>query len=250
MSYHYTRKKRKTSILFFVGSIFLLLLLFTPALHWGYNFFEKAFMSASKNTLFIKEKIQEISFKSRAELLEENHALQKENKRLSVENLRITYLESFLNKESELQKENPDSLQAKIISKKYNKHFILDKGEKDGVILTQPVLSESGSLLGFVSEVFDASAKVTLLVAKKEGIQALLFPSEISLDLVGNGNALLGQLPRDVELSKGDLVYSQNSGFLIGFVSYIDFDPRDPVKKIFVTSPESLQEIQFVQIQN
>lgn len=248
MSYRYTRKKQKTPILFFVGLVFLLVLLFTPALRWGYELFEKAFVSASHNTLFVKQKAREISFKSRAELVQENRTLKKENERLRIDNSRMSHLESFETQDSQIEREDKKPFSAKIISKKYNKHCIIDRGRDNGVFTGQPVLSENGSLLGFVSELFDMSAKVTLLTAKKQKVQGILFPRDITVDLIGNGNALVAELDRDVELEKGDLLYSQDSGFIIGSIAHIDFDPRDPVKKIFVAPLESLQEVQLVHI--
>lgn len=249
MKYHYDKKKRKNQITYIVLIIFLILVLFTPMYSYFYDFLEKPFTSISVNTSQIDQKSENIfkTWFSKKKLVEENKRLKTENQILLVDNLRTEYLEKTL---ETIHKPSFSVDEYSFVIQKNNNGIItINGGSKQGREIGEMIISQDGSLIGIVSNVFDITSYVSLFSENKRESTGILFPQDVSIIMYGNGNALVADLQRDFDVAIGDLVYSQDvAGRVIGRVSHIDFDPRDPVKTIFISRIHALESLQIVGI--
>ncbi len=245
------KQKRKRQILYTIAIVFLLLAIFTPLYHILYDSLEKPFVSAYTNTETLKQDAKNIfhTWFSKKKIIEENAELERQIAILKIDNLRTEYLESLLEK-SKLLENIDDKIIHGFVLKKNNEGVItINIGKDKNISKEDFVLSYDGALMGKVAEVFDRSAFVHLFIKNGMETPAILFPQDISITLIGNGNAMTTELNRDVEVSIGDIVYAQeNPGYIIGSVSAIDFDPRDPVKKVYIAPIHSITSLQEIGI--
>jgi cell shape-determining protein MreC len=243
------RQKRKKQMIYTAIVVFLLLALFTPFYHYIYDTLEKPFISAYKNTETLKQDSKNIfhTWFSKKKILEQNSELEKRIAILEVDNLRTEYLASLLEKEEILKKINDDAVYGFILKKNNDGVVTINKGNVDGIEKGNFIISYDGSLIGKIVDVFDYSSIVHLFVKNETEISAILFPQEISVILKGNGNAMFTELNRDVEVNVEDVVYAQEKpAYIIGVVSAIDFDPRDPVKRVYISPIHALSSLQQV----
>ena len=250
MSFREKKEKKKKRMIFAFASFFLSVMIFTPFFRVLFSFLEKPFLSAYVHSAEIKNESENIfsAFFYAKKIKEENKQLKEKLALLEVDNLRTAYLASLLEKNNLLSTEKTS--QTALVLKKNNEGaFTINKGEKDGVNKNDYVLSFDGSLVGEVSQVFAHSSRVNFFTKNNISLSAILFPENISLDLLGNGNALVVEINRDVAVEQGDLLFSQKKPeFMVGKVSAIDFDPRDPMKKIYISPLHSLSVLQEVKI--
>lgn len=248
MSYHYSRKKKSKNIFFFIGALLLLLILFTPLTKTLYSLFEQPLLVASTNSSFLKSKFTPLfsARPSREKLFLENKRLREENMKLQASVLKLEHLDALAKK---IEEYPGNQVLAAFVSRPHENSVILNKGAEDTVSVGDSVFSPAGILLGEIKEVFDRSSVLALLPSVDLKTEAVLFPSEKSIELLGNGNALVAKLSRDTEVSVGDLVFSQSHfGTLLGSIAHVSFDPRDPVKEIFVAPAADIYGIQLVSI--
>lgn len=251
MSYHYNRQKKKKRIIYFILSVFVFLALFTPFYSYIYDIFERPFKSAYLNTEELKKDSKNLFFTwfSKKKLIEENENLEKKNSTLNIDILRTEYLESLLEKATYIINLNPNISMSSVIRKNNSGTIMILGGEDSFFSLEDAVINYDGTLIGEISSVFDKTSQVDLLIKNNKKTFGILFPQNISIEMNGNGNALVSELSRDIELEIGDIIYSQNEpGYIIGTVSAIDFDPRDPVKQVYISPMNSIQSLQEVGI--
>jgi cell shape-determining protein MreC len=246
------KQKRRKQIMYTMFIVLILLAFFTSFYHSLYNFLEKPFVNIYKNTETLKQDSKNIfhTWFSKKKILEENEELKKQIAILEVDNLRAEYLASLLEKEEILKNIISGNTIYGFILKKNNDGVVtIDKGGIDNVSKDDFVLSYDGSLIGIVTDVFDYSSFVSLFTKNEMEVSAILFPQDISVNLKGNGNAMFTELNRDIEIKVGDIVYSQeNPGYIIGLVSFVDFDPRDPVKKVYIAPIHNILSLQQIGI--
>ncbi len=126
---------------------------------------------------------------------------------------------------------------------------ILVERTSDEVSKGDAVLAPDGTLIGFVEEVYPKSIRVRLVSSNGEEVQAILVPGDLTLTLRGDGKNLTGEVPRELEISEGDILFAQCLPETpVGEVVSIDFDPRDPSKRFTVQAPFALSQIQSVLI--
>ncbi len=251
------RKKNTKKLRYLFLSLILILLLFTPFQESVYTFFEsffaKQFQQAHINAKNEKTFLQSL-FRGK-ELLKENTKLREEIARLKQKNFNLMRHEKWSRMDEIFQKELAQThfIPSFVLKKNENQSFIIQGGKNQNIQVGDLVLASDLSLVGEVKEVFKKTALVRLFSQKDAFIDAILFPEELSVRLQGNGEALYGELSRDVEVSLGDPLYAQEKPqFLLGVVSAIDFDPRDPVKRIYVSpliSPSSIQALAILKKQ-
>lgn len=245
------KMKRKRKIIYFMIGIFLFLAIFTPFYSYIYDLLEKPFISVYTNTAALKKNSKNLFYTwfSKKKLIEKNEELEKKIALLKVDVMRTEYLESVLEKNNIIQ-----TLDYKIIStsilRKNNSGMISILGGKDSDFLVgDNVIYNDGTIIGKISKVFDKTSQVSLFVKNNTKTSAILFPQDISIELMGNGNAMFAELNRDIDVNTDDVVYSQNNpGYIIGIVSHIDFDPRDPMKKVYISPIHPIQSLQNIGI--
>lgn len=111
-----------------------------------------------------------------------------------------------------LQKEFKLTL-TQVIGKDISQDFLLiDKGVKDNVSENMPVITQQKVLVGRISEVYDKFSKVMLISNKDSSFDAKI--NDISGVVKGQGNLriLFNFIPREENLSQGDLVVTSALG--------------------------------------
>ena len=106
------------------------------------------------------------------------------------------------------------------------------------------------SLLGFISNVGENTSTVTLYSAdgnEKKGYLSK-FSTEITIKGIGSGT-LESHIPRDISIAKGDVITDRlNPELVIGIVQDIQFDERDPFKKILIQPEINLNSLIIVSV--
>jgi len=124
---------------------------------------------------FGKDLINDVSsyFAFKQNLLNENENLQKENAELKAYVMQMADIESEnleLNNKLNIQKKYfKDSVVTQILNLNYqgqNHHFLVDKGETDGVYIGQIVVDKSG-IVGQVIEVNNASSVIRTILSNE-----------------------------------------------------------------------------------
>jgi len=154
----------------------------------------------------------------------------------------------------EFQKEFKLTL-AQIISKDISQDFILiDKGSKDGISKNMPVITQQKVLVGKICEIYKNFSKVMLVSNKESSFDAKIFKKEpsslkelgslnsekdISGVVKGQGNfrILFDLIPREENLSEGDIVITSvlggifPKGLLVGKIKEIKKSDVEPFQQ-------------------
>lgn len=250
MRSHYNNKKSKKNIIYVFFSLFFCIILFTPFSRFVYDLLETPFRHLSVNSENFKNTSTHVlhTWYNKKKILEENQILKNKNNILHVDLLRTSFLEERLEDITET-KLDFNTKPSFIIQKNNNGQITIQGGKNLKRNIDDYVFSYDGSLVGVISRVFDKSSYVSLFTKKDQESYGVLFPQDISITMQGNGNALVAEIARDIDVSVGDLVYSQMlPGHIMGQVSSIDFDPRDPSKKVFISRIYSLNSLQVVAV--
>ena len=255
MSYRYDKEKKQKNILYTVGIIFIVIIFFTPTLTYLYDGFEKPLTSlwnASYNVKTAGEDLTTTLFKKHR-LLKENEELKEQLHLLNAEVERVPYLESLLaSYEAMTENSLGDEiiLPAEVLARSpltTSGTLIINRGERDGVTPGDTVVAYNNILIGYVAEVFDTTSRVTLYTHNTIETQAIFYPEEESITLIGHGGGYKTELPRETEAEVGSIAYSQGEpGRVMGIVQKIVFDPRDPFKQVYLSLPISLNHVQVV----
>jgi len=181
------KKKRKNRSLFSKHEINLNLLIVLLIVNFSVysSNQDNSFLNSIKRSLqlapqsislifeFGKDLINDVSsyFAFKQNLLNENENLQKENAELKAYVMRMADIESEnleLNNKLNIQKKYfKDSVVTQILNLNYqgqNHHFLVDKGETDGVYIGQIVVDKSG-IVGQIIEVNNASSVVRTILS-------------------------------------------------------------------------------------
>ena len=182
-------KKRKNRFLFSKNEINLNLLIILLIINFSVysSNQDNSFLNSIKRSLqlapqsislifeFGKDLINDVSsyFAFKQNLLNENENLQKENAELKAYVMQMADIESEnheLNNKLNIQKKYfKDSVVTQILNLNYqgqNHHFLVDKGETDGVYIGQIVVDKSG-IVGQVIEVNNASSLVRTILSNE-----------------------------------------------------------------------------------
>lgn len=197
-----------------------------------------------------------ISFLKAGSLKKENEELKSENEALLSQ---IAFLRSLKTENESLRQALNIELQkdftltiANIIGKDIGQDFILiDKGAKDGLSQNTPVVTSQKVLLGKVVEVYKSSSKVMLVSNKKSSFDAKIQDKDVSGVAKGEGNfkIILDLVPRDKEVSGGDLIATTNlggifpAGILVGKVKDPKKNDVDPFWQIEIEPAFDINKI-------
>jgi|AntAceMinimDraft_6_1070360.scaffolds.fasta_scaffold06730_2 cell shape-determining protein MreC len=255
MSYRYDKEKKKKKW-YVVGIIILIISFFTPASAFLFDLVEKPFVEVSQTNSHTSKKIRTYfeAFFLRVKIVEENTELRKKVELLEINNLRTRYLEDQLSSLS-LQEKTESDVIASIISHDglgYSDTLLINRGYSDSVRVDDIVVSETGVMIGYVSETYDISSRVVLYSKDGQDISGILYPHNLVLDAIGYGNgSLFIKAQREIDAQVGDIFYSvQQPGRIIAIVRDIVFDPRDPFKRVYLSYPTNIRSIRNVIVTN
>lgn len=197
-----------------------------------------------------------ISFLKTGFLKKENEELKSENEALLSQ---IAFLKNLKTENESLRQALNIELQkdftltiASVIGKDIGQDFILiDKGSKDGVAQNTPVVTSQKVLLGKAVEVYKNYSKVMLVSNKKSSFDAKIQDKDVSGVAKGEGNfkIILDLIPRDKEVSGGDLIATTNlggifpAGILVGKVKDPKKNDVDPFWQIEIEPAFDINKI-------
>ena len=128
--------------------------------------------------------------------------------------------------------------------------MVLDRGERDGIVLNAPVFSGRDQVIGHISKVYKRSAVVTLASAPGVESTVYLIGPDIYTSAVGEGGGVLRVgVPQGIPIAPGDLVVipSFDAG-VYGLISAVNSEPTRPQQYGYVTLDRSLQSIRWVAV--
>ena len=205
-----------------------------------------------------KEKIHSYRayFVSKKELQKEVDLLRIENSKFKLGVVDRNALDDENTKLKEIlnRKKNISTLLGVVIARPGQSLYdtlIVDVGRDHNVSVGAKVFVEGETLVGYVEEVYDKTAKVVLYSAPGQVVEALSSPGDVPLSMQGRGGGNFEiELPRDVELLIGSsVVFPDIHPYVLGTIGDVTFDPRDPFQTVLVSLPINIQHIKFVEIQ-
>lgn len=149
-----------------------------------------------------------------------------------------------------------DFLAAQIIAKEptnWLNSLIIDKGQKSGIAINQPVMSFS-SLIGKIIEVGGSTAKVLLISDANSRVVVLIQRTRVEgmLEGIGNGLCRLKYMPVNSDVKLGDKVVSAGvggvypKGLIIGNIESIRIERGGIYKSGIVKPAASLSGLEEV----
>ena len=200
----------------------------------------KVFMPFQNMFVYVKNKItkndEEISNinslkQENQELKQENSNLKEAQRKLEILKSENNTLKEYLNLKEKYG--NYETKPANVIERtysNYDKIVVINIGEKDGIAVNMPVISESG-LVGHVISVTDSTAKVQTILDTASTVSANISTSEQSILAKGtlsSTNMLrASSIPAEATILQGDEVTTSGlggiyqKGILIGTISEI-----------------------------
>ena len=132
----------------------------------------------------------------------------------------------------------------------------VERGARDGVKSKSLVIDEDGFLIGFVREVYNEIARITLASNPGEEFEGEVLPSRTRVLLKGLGNRTLALtlVPAEASIQNGDLVtFSGVSGIRashpLGKISIVRSGGSSVFKEanaILVSQPERLKNVLII----
>jgi cell shape-determining protein MreC len=139
---------------------------------------------------------------------------------------------------------------ARILSNLESSPFstlIIDVAEKDGISVQDIAVIENGIAIGFISEIGKKTSLITLYTAPLQKTEISIGGAIVHMSGRGGGNAF-AEIPRDIDISEGELAILRGSKFAVGTIGKIESYPADAFKKIYINVPSSINSQKFVKI--
>ncbi|MGR6873516.1 rod shape-determining protein MreC [Pseudomonas sp. HK3] len=198
---------------------------------------------------------------SRASLQEENDRLRNESLVLKQKVQQMVSLRSENNRLRDLLNASElldDKVQvAELIGvdpDPYTHHIIINKGEKHGVFVGQPILDGQG-LMGQVIEVLPFTSRVLLLADSNHAIPVLVNRNGIRAIAVGSGQLdelALIYVPDTADIKEGDLLVSSGlgsrypRGYPVATITKVAHDPGEPFAIVSARPSAQLDRSRYV----
>lgn len=136
----------------------------------------------------------------------------------------------------------------------YTHHIIINKGEKHGVFVGQPILDAQG-LMGQVIEVLPYTSRVLLLADSNHAIPVLVNRNGIRAIAVGSGRLdelALIYVPDTADIKEGDLLVSSGlgsrypRGYPVATITSVEHDPGEPFALVSARPSAQLDRSRYV----
>lgn len=196
------------------------------------------------------------------ELSDENQALRAENERLNAEVARLRENETRLQQLSQLlqvKEAHPDEqfLAANVFAREpsnVKEMVAIDRGKRDGVREGMVAVTEGGSLVGSITQVFDDYAWVTLITDPDSAVSAMIQESRAQGVVSGSYSRRLTMefLRQAAVVNEGDMVLTSGiggsfpPGLVIGRVSAVKSSQQEIFKDVTVEPLASLSRLETV----
>ena len=131
--------------------------------------------------------------------------------------------------------------------------LIVNRGQKNGVEEGMAVVVSEG-LIGYVSEVYDNSSRVTLITNSSYNNTSVKVKDLYLILEYDKDHLIINQLDNKDEIKKGDIVYTSGltdkfpAGITIGYISKIEDNSYGTGKKLYVDSYFDINSLRYVSI--
>lgn len=129
---------------------------------------------------------------------------------------------------------------------------IVNRGQKNGVEKGMAVVVSEG-LVGYVSDVYDTSSRVTLITNSSYNKTSVRVNDiYLILEYDSNNNLIINQLDNSDKIKVGDVVYTSGltdkfpAGLTIGYISKIEDNSYGTGKKLYVDLYYDINAIRYV----
>jgi rod shape-determining protein MreC len=190
------------------------------------------------------------SLSTRGSLKEQNARLSSQNRELRLRLLRLDSLEQENRRLREARASSARVAERSLVAEilridldPFRQRVLVDKGSRDDVFVGQAALDGSG-VFGQVTRVGPVSAEIIMISDPDHAIPVQINRTGVRTIAVGQGQAgslLLPYLPRNADVSEGDLVVSSGlggvfpPGYPVATVSEVRSDPSEPLLTVSAT---------------
>lgn len=253
-------KRRKTEKVILVTIAIILFFFFRNSIFKGFSF---AFHFVSRPFLVLGNNIGNgfenlgVYFNTQKNLYLENEVLKfqlKENE-AKMSNYNSVLDENEKMKEMMKRKNIGENFVLSVILAKPNRSFydtlIIDTGLDDGISPGKRVFAYGYIPIGFVSEVYQNSAKIVLYSSPGEKTDVIISGSDVFIQIIGRGGGDFEMiLPRDFSVQMGnEVVLPGIKSFVVAKIEKIISDPHDSFQKVLLKSPTNIFELKSVEVE-
>lgn len=136
----------------------------------------------------------------------------------------------------------------------YVYQIVLNKGEKDGVYVGQPVVDEKG-IVGQIYKTAQNTSRAILVCDYQHAVPVQVLRNDMAMVAVGNGcssDLLLDFLPNNVDVQVGDVLVTSGldgrfpEGYPVAVVSSVKLDMYDSTPFISATPTADLRRLRYL----
>ncbi len=258
MNYHLKTNNRKKSGKLFWFVLVVLIIFAYPKIN---NLFSGVFKSALDPFWNNDKKQEEKSlnffgfFSAKEKLLSANEQLEKD---LSEAEMMLADRNLLLKENLELKDimgrlATNNMILASVLAKPNASLYdtaIIDAGSNLGIKVGDKVFVLGNILVGEIAEASKNNSTVKFYSSFKEEVSVMVGLYNIEATAVGRGAGNFEiKLPRDIDIKVDDPIFiAGTEARVLGNVSEIIFDPKDPFQLVLIKSPVNLFELKWVQI--
>jgi cell shape-determining protein MreC len=204
-----------------------------------------------------------VYFVSKSSLYNQNQKLQTE---VSFDDVRMANYDSVMADDASLKeilgRVNPKTnmVLATILSKPNQSPYdilLIDAGITQGIKTEDTVFALGNIPIGYISDIYQNSAKVILFSNPGETTQAIISSASgspsgnISIQIVGRGGGNFEMImPKGFVLQEGtQVVLPGINSYVLAIAQKVISDPRNAFTKVLLTSPVNIQSLKFVEVE-
>lgn len=259
-------KYLKSLISIFLTVVITIILHYSGALLGFEQFLKNAIFSGSSElyniSIVFADKTDE--FNSEKELVEAYRKLRfKESDFIKQQAKFIDLQEQNSNLRNELnflQEKEFKTIGADVIGKQIDpisRTITINRGLVDGININQPVITDGGILVGFISVANNNDAIARLLTDNESRIASMLLNQDKSIGIIEGGFGLtirMTFIPQNEIVEIGNIIVTSGleshvpRGLVVGEVASVEKEPFEPFQRALITTPISYDKLSVVSV--
>ncbi len=251
-----SRNNRKKKSPLPIAIIIFLIIIFSFSWTRGliFNIVSPLWKTRNIISVFVTDNAQ--VFQSKSSLIAENNSLKSELAGLAQDKILMDQikgenedLKNILNRKGLKEKEILAAILIKPFLSPYDT-LIIDIGSTDGVSDGDEVLADGNTHIGYISDVYKNSSKVTLYSSPGEKVKVLIGKDAILKEASGLGGGNFSvDMPREAGIQEGDTITIPSiSSNIFSVVQKIVYKDTDSFEKVYFTSPVNISELRWVEV--